>query len=485
MTEVEKAPPAPITHRRVLQVAGPIILSNATVPLLGAVDTAVIGQLGQAAPLAAVGLGAVILSTLYWVFGFLRMSTSGLSAQAHGARDATEVAATLLRALLVALAAGLVLIVAQTALLNGAFAVSPAAPEVETNARLYLAIRIWGAPATIGLYALTGWLIGQERTRAVLVLQIWQNALNIALDLWFVLGLGLGIGGVASATLIAEWTGLALGLFLARSVFGPVLGAARAQLTQRAALGQMFRAGRDIMGRSVLLQLSFTTFVFLGARFGTATLAANHVLLQFLEITAYALDGIAFAAETLVGQAVGAHALPQVRRAVRLSLQWGLTGAALMALTFLVVGGPIIDLLTTAPDVRADARLYLPWLIAAPLLGVTSWILDGVFIGAMLTREMLRAMAVSVALYIASLGVLIPLWGNHGLWAALMLLMVFRALTLWQASPALVQITRTAGLPSQDASCAGTARPRWRPNRPPPPTTTRPSRKPKVAHGPC
>jgi len=423
-----------ITHRRVMKIALPVVLSNVTVPLLGAVDTAVIGQMGQAAPLGAVGLGAVILATLFWAFGFLRMSTSGLAAQAQGAGDAAERAAVLLRALMVAGAAGLVLIGAQSLLFAGAFAISPASAEVEGLARQYLSIRIWGAPATIALYALTGWLVGLERTRAVLVLQLWQNGLNIGLDLWFVLGLGWGVPGVALATLISEATGLLLGLWLARDALRGVLAAALARLWDRAALARMFTASRDIMIRTILLQLSFTSFVFLGARHGDVTLAANQVLMQFLEITAYALDGFAIAAETLVGQAVGARALGQTRSASRISLQWGFGGAAVMAAAFLVLGGPIIDLMTTATEVRAEARQFLPWLVLAPLIGVASWIFDGIFIGALMTRQMLRAMALSVAVYGLALVALSPL-GNHGLWAALMVLNATRGLTMWRAFP--------------------------------------------------
>ncbi len=431
-----------ITHARVLRVAGPIILSNATVPLLGAVDTAVIGQLGDAAQLGAVGLGAIILGTLYWIFGFLRMSTSGLAAQAKGAGDAAEVSATLLRALIVGGVAGLGLVLLQIPLLWGAFQIAPATPEVEGFARTYLSFRIWGAPATIALYSLTGWLIAMERTRAVLILQLWQNGLNIALDIWFVLHLGWGIAGVASATLIAEWSGLLLGLYLARAAFGPILGAAWARVPNAAAIAQTFSVSRDIMARSVVLQLSFTAFVFIGARFGTVTLAANHVLMQFLEITAYALDGIAFAAEALVGQAIGARAASEVRRACLLSFQWGFIGAAILSLAFLLGSGPLIDLMTTSPEVRAEARQFVPWLIAAPLLGVASWIYDGIYIGALLTRQMLRAMVLSVTIYAAALFVLIPAYGNHGLWAALMVLFIARAVTLWRASPAIAAKAR-------------------------------------------
>ncbi len=428
-----------ITHARVARIAVPVVLSNATVPLLGAVDTAVIGQLGQAAPLGAVGMGAVVLATLYWAFGFLRMSTSGLAAQAEGARDAAERSAVLLRALMVALLAGAALILLQAPLFAAAFAIAPASAEVELLAKTYLAIRIWGAPATIALYALTGWLIGVERTKGVLVLQLWQNGLNILLALWVVLGLGWGIEGVAVATLIAEMTGLLLALWLARDALAPaVLRAGMARLSDRAALSRMFTASRDIMGRTILLQLSFTSFVFLGARFGDVTLAANQILMQFLEITAYALDGFAIAAETLVGQAIGARAMTDVRRAARIAMQWGFGGAAILALIYAAVGGAIIDLMTTAPEVRLDARHFLPWLALAPLIGVASWIFDGIFIGALQTRAMLRAMAISVAVYAAALVVLIPLLGNHGLWAALMVLNATRGLTMWRAYPRVI-----------------------------------------------
>ncbi len=424
-----------LTHGRILRIAGPIVLSNATVPLLGAVDTAVIGQLGDAASLGAVGIGAVILATLYWAFGFLRMSTSGLAAQAQGAGDMAERSAVLLRALIVGAVAGFALVVAQVALFAGAFWIAPASPQVEGLAGQYLAIRIWGAPATVALYALTGWLVGLERTREVLILQLWQNGLNIGLDLWFVLGLGWGIPGVAAATLIAEWTGLMLALWLARDAFGAGFRPAVARLWDRLALRRMFTASRDIMGRTVLLQLSFTSFVFLGARFGDVTLAANQVLMQFLEITAFALDGFAFAAEALVGQAIGARARGQTQAAARICMQWGIGGAAALSLVFALAGPWVIDLMTTAPEVREAARAYLPWLVAAPMIGVAAWVYDGIFIGAMLTGDMLRAMLISVAVYAVALSVLVPLAGNHGLWAGLMVLNGVRTYAMWRRYP--------------------------------------------------
>ena len=418
--------PVPVTHARVLRIAAPIVISNATVPLLGAVDTAVVGQMGLAAPIGAVGLGAVVLATFYWIFGFLRMGTTGLAAQAQGAGDLPARNAVLIRALMIGLAAGALFIAVQGVLFWAAFRVAPASDQVEALARDYLRLRIWGAPATIALYAVTGWLIALERTRGVLLLQLWMNGLNIGLDLWFVLGLGWGVQGVAMATLIAEWSGLALGLWLCRD------GLVRAglRLWDGAALRRMASVNGDIMLRSVLLQGSFTAFVIFGAGLGDVTLAANQVLLQFLEITAYALDGFAFAAEALVGQAVGARSRDSLRATVRIAFQWGIGGAALLSIGFALLGPLIIDTMTSAPEVRAEARLFLWWLAAAPLIGVTSWIYDGLFIGATATRQMRNAMVLCVGLYALSLTVLLPGFGNHGLWAALMLLNALRGLTL-------------------------------------------------------
>lgn len=425
--------PDALTHRRVLAIALPIVLANATIPILGMVDTGVVGQLGRPEPIGAVGIGAIILTSLYWVFGFLRMGTSGLVAQAHGAGDRALSGAHLLRALGVGVGAGLLLILLQRPLIGAAFWLSPASAEVEMLARQYLSIRIWGAPATIGMYALTGWLIAVERTRAILLVQLLVNTVNILLDLWFVLGLHMGVPGVAWATFAAEWSGFALALWFARHALRD--GMQAGGLWARDQLVRMAGVNGDIMIRSVLLQASFTTFLFMGAAQGDVTLASNQVLMQFLQITAYALDGLAFAAETLVGQGVGARRPERVRRASQLTSGWAAAGALLLAVVFALAGGAIIDLLTTSPEVREVARIYLPWLMLAPLIGVASWMLDGIFIGATLTREMRNAMVPAVAVYAAALAVLPPVFGNHGLWAALMILNAMRGITMGRLYP--------------------------------------------------
>lgn len=421
---------APVTHSRVLKIALPIVLSNATVPLLGAVDTGVVGQMGQAAPIGAVGVGAVVLASFYWVFGFLRMGTSGLVAQAHGARDATETGALLMRALMIGAAAGIAVILMQVPLLGLAFRLAPASAEVEALTRDYVSIRIWGAPATISLYAVTGWLIAVERTRGVLVLQLWMNGLNILLDLWFVLGLAWGVGGVAIASLIAEWTGLLLGLWLCRAAFSGGQWRDWARVFDRARIARMMRVNADIMIRSVILQLSFTTFIFMAAGFGDVTLAANQVLLQFLEITAFALDGFAFAAESLVGQAVGARSVRGVRRASVVSSQWGVAGAVMLGMVFWTAGPVLISLMATDPGVQAEARRYLPWVVLAPVIGIASWMFDGIFIGATLSREMRNAMLGACTIYVLALLTLPGAFGNHGLWASLMVLNTMRGLAM-------------------------------------------------------
>lgn len=431
-----------ITHRRILAVAGPIVLSNITVPVLGVIDTGVIGQLGQAAPIAAVGIGAVVLSTFFWLFGFLRMGTTGLTAQAHGAGDRAEVSAMLTRAVLIAAVAGAALITLQIPLFWAAFQLAPVSPEVETMARAYLSIRIWGAPCAIALYALTGWMIALERAKAVLLLQVAMNGINIALDLWFVLGLGWGIKGVAVATLIAELVGAGFGVWLCRDAFANSDWRDRARVLHRDTLARMAIVNTDIMIRSLLLTAIFTSFMFFGARFSEAELAANQVLLQFLSVTTYAMDGFAFGAETFVGQALGARNRAAIRRASILSSQWGAGISCLLALGFLLCGEWAIDVMTTAPDVRVQAKIFLVYMVLAPVLAWPSAMLDGIFIGATRTADMRNMMLVTAVIYLLAALPLMSAFGNHGLWVALLMSFIVRAVMLSLRYPALERDAR-------------------------------------------
>jgi MATE family multidrug resistance protein len=426
-----------LSHKRVLGVAIPIVLANATIPILGAVDTAVVGQLGLAVPIGAVGIGAIIITAIYWLFGFLRMGTTGLTAQAIGSGDKPETSALLVRGIIIGLVAGLVLIIAQVPLFLGALQLSPASMEVESLAQQYLQIRVYSAPAAIALFGITGWLIAKEKTREVLLLQLALNGINITLDLVFVLKLGWGVEGVAIATLIAEWSGLIFGLWLAREGFNNGYWKNWVQIFDRVRLIQMAKVNSDIMIRSILLEIGFVSFLFLGSSFDDATLAANQVLIQFLNITAYALDGFAFAAEALVGQALGAKNRPLFRRAVVMTSQWGLGSVILMALAFFVFGNSIINVMTTAEDVRVVSYEYLPWMVAAPLAGVAAWMLDGIFIGATRTADMRNMMFISFCIYLIALALLLPSYGNHGLWASLIIFSIARGVTLGFKYPAL------------------------------------------------
>ncbi|MDB4821433.1 MATE family efflux transporter [Candidatus Pseudothioglobus singularis] len=426
-----------LTHKRVLGVAIPIVLANATIPILGAVDTGVVGQMGLAVPIGAVGIGAIIISAIYWLFGFLRMGTTGLTAQAIGSNDHSETSALLVRGILIGLGAGLVLIMTQIPLFSAALGIAPASFEVESLAQEYLKIRVYSAPAAIAIFGITGWLIANERTRAVLVLMLLINSINIVLDFVFVLRLGWGVEGVAYATLIAEWSGLFFGLWLARKGFKNGYWKNWSQIFDRARLTKMAKVNSDILIRSVLLEIAFVSFLFLGSSFDDATLAANQVLIQFLNITAYAMDGFAFAAEALVGKALGAKNRLIFRRSAVMTSQWGFGSVVVMALAFYIFGNTIINVMTTAEDVRAVSYEYLPWMVLAPLVGAAAWMLDGIFIGATRTADMRNMMFISFCVYLIALALLLPKYGNHGLWASLIIFSIARGVTLGYKYPKL------------------------------------------------
>ena len=426
-----------LTHKRVLGVAIPIVLANATIPILGAVDTGVVGQMGLAAPIGAVGIGAIIISAIYWLFGFLRMGTTGLTAQAIGSKNQSETSALLVRGIIIGLVAGLILIVTQIPLFSGALGLAPASQEVELLANEYLNIRVFSAPAAIAIFGITGWLIAKERTRSVLLLMLLVNSVNITLDFIFVLKLGWGVEGVAFATLIAEWLGLFYGLWLSREGFRNGYWRNWVQIFDRARLVQMAKVNSDILIRSVLLEIGFVSFLFLGSSFDDATLAANQVLIQFLNITAYAMDGFAFAAEALVGQALGSRNRLLFRRSAVMTSQWGFGSVVVMAIAFYVFGSSIINVMTTAEDVRIVSYEYLPWMVLAPLVGAAAWMLDGIFIGATRTADMRNMMFISFCIYLIALAFLLPKYDNHGLWASLIIFSIARGVTLGYKYPKL------------------------------------------------
>ena len=382
------------------------------------VDTAIVG-VSRPAYIGAVALGALVFTFVFWAFGFPRMGTTGLTAQALGAGDAEELAAGLGRALLIAAVVGVALIALQWPIRELAFALIAGSERVEALARGYFEIRIWAAPATLANYALLGWFIGLGRTDIGLVLQLVLNLANIALDAWLVLGLGLDVRGVALGTLIAGVPGGGGGLFIAVGYMrrhGAQLRLARLLLADR--LRRTLAVNRDIMIRSLALILVFVWFMAEGARHGDVTLAANAVLMQFVSMSAYFLDGLAFAAEALVGRAIGERNRTALAAAVRLTSVWAVVVAVLVSVVYLLAGPWLIDALSTDSATRAAARIYLPWAALAPLAGVWAFQLDGIFIGATRSAEMRNAMLVSLLVFLVAWWLLRP-WGNHGLWAAL------------------------------------------------------------------
>ena len=419
-----------ITHKRILTISVPIILSNITIPLLGLVDTAVIGQLGQIVPIGAVGIGSIIISAIYWIFGFLRMGTTGLTAQAVGKRDHGEIIALFSRALLVGIIGGFILILFKDFIFWSAFKISPASSEVESLAYKYMKIRIYSAPAAISIFGILGWLIAREKTRMVLFLQLWMNGTNILLDILFVIGFGWGVEGVAIATVFAEISAFFIGLYICRSAFVGSLWRSYQLVMNKEKLINMSKVNFDILVRSLLLQAAFLSFMFFSSNLDNKTLAANQILLQFLMMTSYALDGFAFSAEALVGQAVGAKSANSLRKISLMTLFWGLVAAFLMSLFYFFFGENLIAVMTKSLELQLFTQKYLFWMIIAPILAFPAFILDGIFIGATRTKDMRNGMAISFVIFCLSVWLLFDSYGNDGLWASMMILFVVRALTL-------------------------------------------------------
>ena len=418
-------------HRRVLGLAGPIIIANLSVPLLGAVDTAVMGHLPDARFLGGVAVGAVIFNFIYWGFGFLRMGTTGLTAQAYGADDGGELRAILTRALLLAGLLGAVLWVLQWPLAWAALQLFEASDNVETLAADYFNIRIWSAPAVLANYCIIGWFVGQQNTRAALVLQLWLNGFNIIFDLIFVLGLGMTVEGVAAATVIAEYATIGLGFLMVRRQLRRTGGTGwGTDILDRGKLRRLIALNVDIMIRTFCLIAAFAYFTSQGARYGDATLAANAILMQFQQFLSFGLDGFAHAAEALIGGAMGARNRAAFRATVRITTIWAAGVAIVYGLVYLLAGVLIINLLTSIEEIRTLAREFHWWLVLSPILSVWSFQLDGIFIGATHTREMRNAMIASLAVFLGSAWVFQPVLGNHGLWLSMMIFMVARAIAL-------------------------------------------------------
>lgn len=418
------------THQRVWSLAWPMMLSNITVPLLGLVDTAVIGHLPEPHHLGAVALGGIIFSILYWAFGFLRMGTTGMVAQAHGREDGDRLRTLLGQSLVLGAGIGLLILLLRTPLTTLALQLMGPEPDVLTEATRYTEIRAFGAPAVLCNFALLGWFVGMQNTRIALILLTSTNLLNMLLDLLFVFGLGMKADGVALATVLAEYFSLLLGLWFCRRLLLKTAGQwLWPQLRRLRDYKALIQVNRYLFVRTVTLLLTFAFFTAQGAQQGTAVLSANAVLLNFLLLISNALDGFAHATEALIGRAVGRHDRSEFRQILSCTAFWSLVSAIMLTLVFWLGGNTIIHLLTDITEVREIATRYLPWVIILPLIGCWSFLLDGLFIGTTQVKAMQDTMLFSVFCVFAPIWWIAQPMGNHGLWLAFISLFAARGIS--------------------------------------------------------
>jgi MATE family multidrug resistance protein len=429
-----------VTHARVLAIAGPMTLANLTTPLLGIVGTAVIGQLGQAHLLGAVAVSAVVFDCIFWLFGFLRMGTVALTAQALGAGDGIEQRAVLARALIIAGAIGTAIIVLQWPLGWISYRLMGASDAVTEAAKAYFFVRIWASPITLANYAVLGWLIGVARTNLALALQFTINLVNIAATALFVLFFDFGVAGAALGTMSAEAVGLILGLLFVLYILRGNWRLPAATVLDRVKFVRMIAVNRDIMIRTAALIAAFAFFTAQSARSGDTTLAANAVLYNLFLVSAYFLDGFATAAEQLCGRATGARDANAFRTSVRLAIAWGFGFAFAVSAVLLMAGPQLIALMTTSADVRAEAQRFLIFAVVAPVMGVLAFTFDGIYIGATWARDMRNLMLVSLAIYFLVWWALQPL-GNAGLWLSLLILLLTRGALQGLRYPSLLRST--------------------------------------------
>lgn len=406
-------------NRKILQLAIPSIVSNITVPLLGLVDVAIVGHLGSASYIGAIAVGGMLFNMIYWIFGFLRMGTSGMTAQAYGKRDLTEVVRTLLRAVGVGLLISLGLWILQSPILRGAFVLIDATEEVKRWASLYFNICIWGAPAVLGLYGFAGWFVGMQNSRFPMFIAITQNIVNIAASLCFVFVLGMKVEGVALGTLIAQYAGL----FMAFALWLKYYRRLKAYIDWDGlwggeAMRRFFSVNSDIFFRTLCLVAVTTFFTSTGARQGDVILAVNTLLMQLFTLFSYIMDGFAYAGEALAGRFIGAKNDVGLRRCIRLLFLWGIGLSLSFTILYAFWGRDFLGLLTNDTSVIEASGDYFYWVLAIPLCGFSAFLWDGIFIGATATRQMLCSMLVASATFFIIYYLFYQSMGNHALWMA-------------------------------------------------------------------
>lgn len=405
-------------------------LAFLTTPLLGITDTAVVGQFANAALIGGLAIATIIFDLLFGTFNFLRSATTGLVAQAYGREDELEQKAVFWRSMLIGLASGLVILLLHTVIISLGLYLMDASAQVASAAKEYFAIRVYSAPAALMNYALLGYVLGLGKGRLGLLLQILINGTNIALSFSLGLGLEWGLSGVAIATVIAEYLGLAVGLFIVIRSFNGSQPLSRDQVFHRPSIMKLMALNGDIMIRSFALVGAFAWLTRMGGQFGDETLAANAILMNFLMLSGYLLDGFATAAEQLAGRAIGANYRPAFLKTVKLTLYWGFLLAGILMVIFIVFGPWLINLITNEPTVRSIAIEYYFWAALISITGVLAFQMDGIFIGATWSADMRNMMLISLACFIALSIVFTHYWGNHGLWISLNIFMLLRGVSL-------------------------------------------------------
>lgn len=420
-----------LRDKQILHIALPSIVSNITVPLLGLVDVAITGHLGSAAYIGAIAVGGMLFNIIYWMFAFLRMGTSGMTSQALGARNLPEVVSVLLRATMVSLLISAVMLCLQVPVRELSLAIIAPSEEVAAYTRTYFNICIWGAPAALALFALTGWCVGMQNSKIPMAVSIAQNLVNILLSLVLVYWGGMTIEGVALGTVIALYAGLLLSLSLIMRNYLRLKKYLRLQMVAtRESLLRFFMLNKDIFLRTCCLILVHFFFISAGAKLGDAELAVNTILMQLFMLYSYIMDGFAFAGEAMVGKAIGAQARGIYDDTVKRLFRWGWLLAALFTVAYFLFGEAYISVLTDNAEVVASAREYQPWTLLFPVCGMAAFIWDGVYIGATATKGMLVSMASGTAVFFLLYLLLVPSWGNHGLWVAFVCYLAVRGISL-------------------------------------------------------
>ena len=419
-------------NRQILNLAVPNILSNLSVPLLSSVDTALVGHLSHVYYIGAVAIGSMIFNFVYWGFGFLRMGTTGLTAQAYGNHNQAEALSLLIRAMLVAISCSFLLLLLQIPIVRFSLYLVQASAQVEYHADIYFKIRIYAAPATLSLYAIQGWFLGMQNARYPLYITLLVNVVNIICSLVFVIGLGMNSDGVALGTVIAQYAGLLFSIFLFLYAYSDIrIHFNWSKILHFADLKRFFTLNLDIFIRTLLLIFAFAFFTAKSAEFNDDVLAANTILLQLWMLFSYGIDGFAFAAESLIGKYIGAKSESAAKAIIKLIFIWGIGLGLIFTLIFLLFGKPIVSLFTNNTDLIGLAMHFIAWTIFAPLINSVCYIWDGIYLGATASKAMRNSTFVAtIVIFLPAYYLVIGAMGNHGLWLAMTLFMIARGLIL-------------------------------------------------------